>query len=152
MGQRVELIELDSILGYVLKKAAAELRSAMDDALREFEITVPQYVCLELLARDPGLSNAELARSGFVTRQSMNVLLRGLQDRGLVTRPDRAPRGRARPTNLTPAGQDVLNSAVDAVQVVERKLVAPLTPSQANQMRGWLDACADAVSVRDSAG
>jgi len=48
---------------------------------------VPQYSCLELLGQRSGLSNAELARGTFVTRQSMNQVLRGLQDRGLVTRP-----------------------------------------------------------------
>ena len=38
----------------------------------------------------------------------MNGVLRGLQDRGLVTRPATAPHGRALPTELTPAGRKQL--------------------------------------------
>ena len=41
------------------------------------ELTVPQYASLELLGRSPGQSSAELARGAFVTRQSMNLALRG---------------------------------------------------------------------------
>jgi hypothetical protein len=41
-----------------------------------------------ILAARPGLSDAELARATFVTRQSMNVVLRALQCDGLLTRPD----------------------------------------------------------------
>ena len=66
-------------VGYVLKQAAVALRNAMDAALRPLHLTVPQYACLELLGQRPGLSNAELARGAFVTRQSMNVLLQALE-------------------------------------------------------------------------
>lgn len=71
----------------MLKQASAALRAAMDAALRPQQLTVPQYACMELLGQRPGLSNAELARGAFVSRQSMNLVLRGLQERGLVTRP-----------------------------------------------------------------
>ncbi|MBI0383279.1 MarR family transcriptional regulator, partial [Streptomyces albiflaviniger] len=88
-------------VGYRLKRAAAALRGAMDKALREHGLTVPQYACLELLDERPGLSNAELARSTFVTRQSMNVVLRGLQDADLISRPATTDHGRALPAHLT---------------------------------------------------
>ena len=99
MAQVETVGPLDESVGYLLKRAATSLRSAMDAALRPLDLTVPQYACLELLGQRPGLSNAELARGVFVTRQSMNGVLRGLQDRGLVTRPATAPSGRALPAN-----------------------------------------------------
>ena len=75
-------VDLDASLGYLLKQAASALRSSMDAALRPLDLTVPQYACLELLAQRPGLSNSGLARGAFVTRQSMNVLLQGLERDG----------------------------------------------------------------------
>lgn len=117
---------LEEAVGYVLKQAATVLRAGMDAALRPLELTVPQYACLELLGRRPGLSNAELARGAFVTRQSMNGVLRGLQDRGLVSRPATAGRGRARPTELTPGGRARLAAASAAVRAVEQRLLRPL--------------------------
>lgn len=41
----------------------------------------------------------------------MNPVLRGLQDRGLVTRPSTAPRGRTLPTELTASGRRRLRVA-----------------------------------------
>ncbi len=138
--------DLQEAVGYVLKQAAGALRSAMDAALRPLELTVPQYACLELLLRHPGLSNAELARGAFVTRQSMNGVLRGLQERGLVTRPATAPRGRALPTQLTSTGQRHLRAASVAVRAIEQQMLAPLLPPQQHRLRDDLAACAAALS------
>ncbi|WP_433003346.1 MarR family winged helix-turn-helix transcriptional regulator [Kribbella sp. CA-294648] len=133
--------ELGLSVGYVLKQLHASLRSAMDEALRPLDLTVPQYACLELLGQDPGLSNSELARRAFVTRQSMNLVLRRLQERGLLTRPDQAPHGRALPSKLTPDGQRVLRRASIAVRAVEKQLFAPLSPQQQLRLRQDLAAC-----------
>jgi DNA-binding MarR family transcriptional regulator len=137
--------DLDQAVGYVLKQAVTALRGAMDTALRPLELTVPQYACIELLGQRAGLSNAELARGAFVTRQSMNLVLRGLQERGLVTRPDAAPHGRARPTELTPAGQRLLRLASSEVRAVEQRMLAPVPPARRRQLRDDLAACAAAL-------
>ncbi|WP_433716402.1 MarR family winged helix-turn-helix transcriptional regulator [Nocardia sp. CA-084685] len=67
------------------------LRAAMEEVLRPLGMSVTHYSCLELLAQRPGLSNSELARGAFVTRQTMNVLLQALERDGYVTRPAEAP-------------------------------------------------------------
>ncbi|MCS0638602.1 MarR family winged helix-turn-helix transcriptional regulator [Streptomyces sp. LP05-1] len=113
-------------VGYRLKQAHAALRGAMDAVLREHALTVPQYSCLEVLAARPGLSNAELARATFVTRQSMNVVLRGLQSAGLLSRPDTVATGRARPTTLTDEGRRRLRAAQRDVYAVEARMVSAL--------------------------
>lgn len=110
-------------VGYRLKRAAAALRGAMDRALREHGLTVPQYACLELLDQQPGLSNAELARGTFVTRQSMNVVLRGLQETGLISRPSTTDHGRALPAHLTADGRGRLDAARGAVYDIERQMI-----------------------------
>jgi DNA-binding MarR family transcriptional regulator len=126
MTQRDTVGPVENAVGYVLKEAAVALRNAMDAVLRPLNLTVPQYACLELLGQRPGLSNAELARGAFVTRQSMNVVLHGLEARGLVTRPAIAPRGRELPAALTQAGRDHLHAASAAVRDIEEKMCAGL--------------------------
>jgi DNA-binding MarR family transcriptional regulator len=146
MSKRETLGPVQDAVGYVLKQAAVALRNAMDAALRPLHLTVPQYACLELLGQRPGLSNAQLARGAFVTRQSMNVVLRGLEERGLVTRPETAPRGRDLPTALTDVGREHLHAASAAVRDVEKKMCAGLTPAQQRELHKSLTAC-----VRDLA-
>lgn len=126
-------------LGYRLKRAAAALRGAMDSVLREHDLTVPQYACLELLDQHPGLSNADLARGTFVTRQSMNVVLRGLVDSGLVARPAVIEHGRARPARLTRAGQLRLASARVGVHEIDRHLAEVVQEDRRDALLADLD-------------
>jgi len=142
MTQPEMLGPVESAVGYVLKQAAVALRTAMDAALRPLRLTVPQYACLELLGQRPGLSNAELARGVFVTRQSMNVVLQGLQERGLVTRPAVAPRGRELPAELTAEGRAQLREASVAVRAVEQRMCEGLG---ADQQKVLLEALASCV-------
>ncbi|WP_298863492.1 MarR family transcriptional regulator [uncultured Microbacterium sp.] len=125
-----EGIDLTTSLGYLLKEASSALRVAMEAALRPMELTVTQYSCLELLAQRPGLSNSELARGAFVTRQSMSVLLQAMEHDGYVTRAAEAPIGRALPTLLTPRGSEVLRAASAAVRSVEKRMLSGMTAAQ----------------------
>ncbi|HWO64077.1 MAG TPA: MarR family transcriptional regulator [Umezawaea sp.] len=149
MSQVEQVGPLDKAVGYTLKRAATALRTAMDAALQPLELTVPQYSCLEVLSQRPGLSNAELARAVFVTRQSMNLVLRGLQDRGLVTRPTTAPHGRALPTSLTPDGAELLRAASTAVRAVEKRMLAPFSAARQDRLLHDLAACVEALATED---
>lgn len=148
MCQAQTVGNLEESVGYVLKQAASALRGAMETALRPLELNVPQYACLELLEQRPGSSNADLARGAFVTRQSMNGVLRGLQDRGLVTRPEAAPHGRALPARLTPAGRHRLTAASTAVRSVERLMLSNLVPADQHRLRDDLARCATALAAQ----
>lgn len=141
MNQPDTLGPVEQAVGYVLKQAAVALRGALEDALRPLHLTVPQYSCLELLGQRPGQSNADLARGVFVSRQSMNLVLRGLQDRGLVSRPATAPHGRELPAALTTAGRDLLTAASASVLAVQRTMCAGLTPDRQQDLLDTLELC-----------
>jgi len=130
MSQDGAGIDLETSLGYLLKEASSALRTAMEEVLRPLGLSVTRYSCLELLAQRPGLSNSELARGAFVTRQSMNVLLQALEREGYVTRPAEAPVGKALPTRLTPRGRTCLEKATVAVRSVELRMLAGLTEAE----------------------
>jgi DNA-binding MarR family transcriptional regulator len=146
MSQGGPGVELSTSLGYMLKAAASALHSALEAVLRPLGMTITHYSCLELLAQRPGLSNSELARGAFVTRQSMNVLLQALERQGLVTRPARAPAGRALPAELTPRGRRQLQTASAAVRRVEQDMLAGLDAGEQDQLRHLLTACITALT------
>jgi DNA-binding MarR family transcriptional regulator len=130
MSQDGAGVDLKKSLGYLLKEASSALRAAMEEVLRPLGMSVTRYSCLELLAQRPGLSNSELARGAFVTRQSMNVLLQTLEREGYVTRPAEAPIGKILPTRLTPLGRRSLEKATVAVRSVEVRMLAGLTGTE----------------------
>ena len=130
MSQDGDRIDLETSLGYLLKEASSALRAAMEDVLRPLGMTVTHYSCLELLAQRPGLSNSELARGAFVTRQSMNVLLQALERDGSVTRPAEAAVGKVLPARLTPLGHRRREAASAAVRSVEVRMLAGMTDAE----------------------
>lgn len=134
-------------VGYLLKQTQSLLRVRMEEALRPLELTVSQYSCLHRLRQQPGISAAALARSIFMTRQSMGAMLQQLLDRGLVTRPDQADSGRALPTALTAAGGDTLDRAERLVDEVERRMLSGLTPDDTAQLARALAACSASLEA-----
>ena len=140
-------IDLDTSVGYLLKEASSALRAGMEAVLRPLGMTVTHYSCLELLAQRPGLSNSELARGAFVSRQSMNVLLQSLERDGYVTRPAEAPVGKILPTRLTPRGRRRLAKATAAVRGVEVRMLSGLTEAEQSDalriLRGMVGSLTD---------
>lgn len=124
-------MDLGRRLGYQLKSVDTALRAEMEAVLRPHGLGITQYACLELLDQRPGLSNAELARGAFVTRQAMNVVLRGMQDAGWVHRADTVEHGRARPATLTDRGCAMLRAGRVAVLDVEKQMVSTLDRERA---------------------
>lgn len=141
-------IDLDASAGYLVKQASSVLHSAMDAVLRPLGMTITHYACLELLAQRPGMSNSELARGAFVTRQSMNTLLQHLEREGLVSRPDRPITGRILPTELTARGREQLRAASAAVRVVEERMLSGLDEGQQARLRELLTSCVDSLAER----
>lgn len=136
-------VDIDSAVGYALKRAATALRVAMDAAVRRHELSVPQYACLELLAQRPELSNAELARGAFVSRQAMHQLLGGLRAAKLVAGEGQ---GRNERFAITDAGRRRLTGASEAVAAIEEQMVASLSTAQRKRLHADLTACTDALA------
>ena len=75
----------------------------------------------------------------------MNTLLRGLQERGLITRPAKADSGRVLPTRLTSAGIEALDQAVSRVEVVTARMVSPLDEETRTMVTEALGQCITAL-------
>lgn len=132
-------------LGILLKATQAALNQRMDEVLRPLGLTVSQYACLSTLHAQPGITGSELARRTFVSRQSMNVLVQGLERHGLVERAEEPGPRRERATVLTPAGTDALAAAQDRVAGVTARMLSGLDPAQRTALRDALTAGRDAL-------
>jgi DNA-binding MarR family transcriptional regulator len=124
---RKELSGADT-LGILVKNTQSLLNQAMDRELRPLGLTVTQFACLRALGETPGLSGSDLARRMFVSRQSMNGVVTGLEKRGLVVRSVTPGAHRDRGTTLTPAAADLLTDAEEAVAHVVSTMTRGVPP------------------------
>jgi DNA-binding MarR family transcriptional regulator len=132
--------------GYLLKRAQVELNAAMNAAFHPYGATLPQYAVLTALDEEPGLSNAELARRTFVTPQTMNQVLRELEQRTWVTRHPHPTHGRILQADLTPEGRQTLRACHQAADAVEERMLAKLTPAGRQQLATALRTCIEGLS------
>lgn len=128
----------DQPLGFLVRRLMARLRPHAVQALRPLGLGLPEFVCLRILDGDPGRTSAELARHTHVTAQAMNQVLQGLQEMGLVTRPDTAPSGRALPAQLTRKGKTLLKRAESAVASSDEQLLSHLSLADRRQLKSLL--------------
>ena len=125
---------------YLVARLDRLIRARLVDALRPFEVTVPQYTLLSVLDIRPGLSNAQLARSSYISAQAMHQLVNGLEARGLISRRSSPDHGRAQPAELTATGRALLAKCDAAVVDVERGLFGQLAPDQEGTLRSIVEA------------
>lgn len=124
-------------IGYALKLAQHALRTRMDTGLREVGLTTPQYAVLNFLKKEPGASNAVLARRAFVTRQTMQAILAALERSDFIRRTPDPEHGRVQKTELTKRGSEALEAASGIVADAEaqlRQAAAPMDPQEVAAM------------------
>jgi len=112
---------------YVLARLTRIVQRRLEDTLQPHKLTLPQYTTLTILLRRPGLSNAQLARRAYITPQSMQEVLRTLEDRRLVARAPSADNMRILKASLTAAGKRLITQAEQDAAEVDEALLSSLT-------------------------
>jgi DNA-binding MarR family transcriptional regulator len=94
---------------YLLNQANQAVRSQLEAALRDLQMTGIQYTILSIIDQHAGISSAELSRRFFVTAQTMNEIINGLVQRGLIARKEDPANKRILRMKLTAPGRKLHN-------------------------------------------
>jgi DNA-binding MarR family transcriptional regulator len=139
---------VDGHSGYLLRQACHAFRSAMDAALREHRLTQPHYTVLSVLARDPGMSGADLARACNTTPQAMNGVLATLEREGLIERHPHPSHGRILQVTVTDEGERRLDASTPAVRELEATIESGMSSDQVAAIKSWLVSSAKRLEER----
>ena len=134
--------------GYLLRQAWHAFRAAMDAALRDHGLSGAQYAALSVLAREPGMSGADLARACNTTPQAMNGVIATLERDGLVARTPHPTHGRILQVELTAEGRRRLDAATPAVRALERAIEAGHDRADLETVKRWLVTAAQRLDER----
>src|SRR6266446_10680407 len=137
------------LVGYHLKRAQQALRMAMDEGLRAQGLTTPQYAALTHLEADGPLSGAELARRCFVTAQTINAILVGLERARLVERAPHANHGRVIEARLTKRGRARVQDAHRTVFGIEERMLAEMNVAQRRRLNEALRRLVENLSTSE---
>ena len=129
------------LLIYMVKQVELAVRARLDEIVRPAGLTSAQYTALSVLERHNDMSSAQLARSSFVTAQSMADMITALEGRQLIERHrDRSDRRRL-VVALTGAGHALLDRCRPDVAALEATMLSGLSGAQTKALQAALASC-----------
>jgi DNA-binding MarR family transcriptional regulator len=143
----------DSV-AYLLRSLEHAFLQSIDAKLRPYGLTLIEFGVLASLKRSPGRSSADLARSRFVTPQTMNGAIGSLVRAKLITRRPHPAGGRVLQLRLTAEGDDIVERCAGAVRELERTMLEGMPLADQRRLRELLRECLShltAASAEDRA-
>lgn len=123
---------------YLLNQTDLAARACLDMNLRDLKLTGLQYTILTIIRARPGISSAQLSRRFFVSPQTMNEIVSGMEKRGLLRRETSDQNKRVLVIHLTEEGADLLAQGDTLADRVEELAFEALNPEELNALRGLL--------------
>ena len=139
-------VPAEESLGKLLKRTEQTLLRAKSAAVKTVGLTLPQYVALVELAARPGITGAELARACLVSPQAMMVVLKAMEEQGLVERTQHPLHQTVLEIHLTRVGREAFSSAGECAQPIERRIAEALSSKELETLKALLRRCIDAVA------
>lgn len=134
-------------VGYLIYRVERRLRVRLDEAVVQRGVTTTEYVTLSVLRDRDGLSCAQLARWAFVTPQAMNLVVKALEDRGLVARRPDPRNRRVLRASVTAAGLEVLEGCDRSMDAIEATMLDGLSEEDLSTVRAALSSCARSLEA-----
>ena len=135
----IDYAELDSMLGYALKRAQIAAFGAFSRATMGVGITPPRFTALVILQTNPGITQSVLGEVLGTARSGAMMLADWLEGRGLAERRHRADDGRAWGLYLTSKGERLLETLRRRVREQDQRFAARLTRSDQRKLLQFLE-------------
>jgi DNA-binding MarR family transcriptional regulator len=125
-------------LGMLVKRAEQAMIRAKSAALKLVGLTPAQYVALVELERQPGITAATLARACLVTPQAMMILLKTMEQQGLISREAHPRHANVLELHVTVVGREALQGARERVDPIEERVFDAFSAKELVVFRGLL--------------
>jgi len=125
----IDLGALDGFVGFRLRIAQIRVFRDFEHSLTDLGVTPASFSVLEVLRKNPGVTQSKLASAVHLDRSSVVPLLDKLEQRGLLHRRASATDRRNNQIYLSREGETLLDAAMLRVRKLERRLTARLTAS-----------------------
>jgi DNA-binding MarR family transcriptional regulator len=125
-------------LGMLVKRAEQAMVRTKSVALKSVGLTPAQYVALFELDQRSGITAATLARACLVTPQAMMILLKTMEQQGLIARASHPRHPNVLELQVTDVGREALYQARERVDPIEQRVLAEFSSKDLAAFRGFL--------------
>ncbi len=121
--------DLYQMPGHLIRRVQQISSALFFDECGSFELTSVQFAALKAIQSHPRIDATRLTSLIAIDRSTLGSVLERLEKKGWVVRSSSPTDKRAKLLSLTPAGREVLKQVMPAVRRVQKRLVAPLAPT-----------------------
>ncbi len=129
----------------LLKRAEQAMLRSKTAALKPVGLTLAQYVALAELEQKPDITAATLARACFVSPQAMMILLKTMEQQGLIGRRPHPRHPNVLELNVTDVGREALHAGRAQVTPVENRIFAAFSKQELEAFRVFLSRFVGAI-------
>jgi DNA-binding MarR family transcriptional regulator len=122
----------------LVKRAEQAMVRAKSSALKFVGLTPAQYVALHELDIQPGITAATLARACLVTPQAMMILLKSMEQQGLIARSSHPRHANVLELHMTDVGREALHNARQRVEPIEARVYGAFSATELAAFRKHL--------------
>ena len=123
-----------------LRRTQHAVRTRLDSDLEATGLTTPQYTVLAAVERTGELSASDLAREFGMSAQTVNVLVKSLDQCGLLRRSPHPSHGRILLASLTPPGRRALKKGRAVGLDVQGRLLSGVSAADQRKLMRLLKA------------
>jgi DNA-binding MarR family transcriptional regulator len=127
-------------LGVLLKRAEQAMLKSKNALLKPIGLTLAQYVALSELEAQQGITAATLARACFVSPQAMMILLKTMEQQGMIERRAHPRHPNVLELNVTEVGREAFQAGRARITPLEKKILNTFTDKELKSFRAALAA------------
>lgn len=136
MEQNYDALKLKNQLCFPLYAASREITRKYTPLLKEINLTYTQYIVMMVMWEQKRLSVGELGKLLYLDTGTLSPLLKSMEEKGLVTRTREKGDERVVHLEITQAGEDLREKAVEIP--AEMGKCINLSPEEAKTLYGIL--------------
>lgn len=130
--------------GHLLRRCHQIAVALFLDECAEFELTPLQFAILSALVEQGPQDQVTLGGATALDRTTITVVVRNLEERGLLVRDKCNHDQRSKIVNITELGSSLVDKVRPAVLKAQARIIAPLTSHESKQLLSLLDKLAEA--------
>jgi DNA-binding MarR family transcriptional regulator len=140
--------DIESHLGYWLRRVSNHVSGAFAQALETKHASVAEWVVICRIGARPGITPGEIAKTLDLTRGAVSKIIDKLEAKNWITRSTKPEDSRVQLLSLTRSGNRILPQMAKIADENDRKFFAVLGPAESATLRRLLGKLAEFHKIR----
>ena len=131
-------MRLNDSLGFLLNKAAGEMKYALETALRPYNLTPAQWSVLSRLSNEDGQTISDIGRSLYFDKPTISGIIKRLHDKALVSKSHDPNDQRVSRIYISEQAKELMLELPSLAMAINKQALQEFKQEEADLLRNFL--------------